>query len=74
MTSKNIYNSLILWFKYLYKIVWLKLYQFLFNNDCKKSKKLYKKDQADINLIPEVKGLPLVGTLFDLITAGGAPK
>jgi len=24
--------------------------------------------------IPHVKGLPLVGTLFDLIAAGGAPQ
>lgn len=24
--------------------------------------------------IPRVKGLPLVGTLFDLINAGGAPQ
>jgi len=24
--------------------------------------------------IPRVKGLPIVGTLFDLIAAGGAPQ
>lgn len=74
MTSKNIYHSLILWFKYIYKIFWLKLCQLFLNNDYKENKKLCNKKQDDNNRIPEVKGLPLVGTLFDLIAAGGAPK
>ncbi|KAM7362660.1 cytochrome P450 family protein sad isoform 1-T2 [Cochliomyia hominivorax] len=70
MTSKNIYHLIILWFKYIYKIIWLKLYK-LFLNNIWRSKKIHNEHK---NLIPEAKGLPLVGTIFDLIAAGGAPK
>ncbi|KAI8129035.1 Cytochrome P450 315a1, mitochondrial [Lucilia cuprina] len=75
MGSKNMYHYVAFWLKYLYKIICLKLVTFFDNTGCKSQELCEFKDKLNnTDYIPKVKGLPLVGTIFDLIAAGGAPK
>lgn len=77
MASKNIYHSIVFWLKYFYKIFYLKFLSFSLKSSHEIQSLKCESLESTENLlrpIPVVKGLPLVGTIFDLIAAGGAPK
>lgn len=72
MTSRNFR----FWLKRFNEILWLKLcnlFSYAANVTSKRIVDINGQLEATLS-IPEVKGLPIVGTLFDLIAAGGAPQ
>lgn len=77
MSSRNICHSIVFWLKYFYNVFYLKCWSFSLksSNETNSSKCENLEDTENyLRPIPVVKGLPLVGTIFDLIAAGGAPK
>lgn len=77
MSSQNIYHSIVFWLKYFYNVFYLKCLSFSLKSPSEtRSSKCENLEDTENYLypIPVVKGLPLVGTIFDLIAAGGAPK
>lgn len=83
-------SSIVTKVKYVFQQLWLKLFMVLsdivkyrrYDNQSQQQQQQQHKghhkrsshQKGAQHKIPEVKGLPLVGTLFELIAAGGAPK